>query len=257
MTSRPSNIDERTVAGFGDEWASYTQEELDPAEQRKLFGQYFSVFPFDELPGAAEGFDLGCGTGRWAALAAERVGVIHCIDPAAKALAVAKRRLKGVANLTFHECAVDDIPLRDGSQDFGYSIGVLHHIPDTEAAMAACVRKLKPGAPFLTYIYYAFDNRPVWFRALWKTSELGRGAISRLPFPARKAATTVIAAAIYWPLARAASLLEKAGLHVANLPLAEYRYRSFEEGAPCPFELLSAGRDGTFGTKDDDCYQCP
>jgi general secretion pathway protein G len=37
----------------------------------------------------------------------------------------------------------------------------------------------------------------------------------------------------------------------------EYRYRSFEEGAPCSFELLSAGRDGTFGTKDDDCYQCP
>src|SRR3954470_11352583 len=146
MTSGSPNIDEATVAGFGDEWASFTQEELDPAEQRKLFDQYFSVFPFDRLPKGAEGFDLGCGTGRWAALAAPRVGTLHCIDPADKALAVARRRLKDAENVSFHECAVDDMPLPDGSQDFGYSIGVLHHIPDAEAAMAACARKLKPGA---------------------------------------------------------------------------------------------------------------
>lgn len=227
MTSGTPNIDEATVAGFGDEWDSFTQEELDPAEQRKLFDQYFSIFPFDELPQGAEGFDLGCGTGRWAALAAPRVGTLHCIDPAAKALAVARRRLKDVDNVSFHECGVDDIPFADASQEFAYSVGVLHHIPDTEAAMAACVRKLRPGAPLLVYIYYAFDNRPAWFRALWKASELGRNAISRLPFGARKAVTTAIAASVYWPLARAASLLEKAGTDVANLPLSEYRYRSF------------------------------
>jgi len=227
MINRSVNIDEATVLGFGEEWASFTQEELDPAEQQKLFDQYFSVFPFDELPDDAEGFDLGCGSGRWAELAARRVGRLHCIDPAAKALAVARRRLKDVANVSFHECGVDDIPLGEASQDFGYSIGVLHHIPDTEAALAACIGKLKPGAPFLTYIYYAFDNRPGWFRVLWKVSELGRGAISRLPFGARKAATTAIAAAVYWPLARGVSLLEKAGVKVDNLPLAEYRYRSF------------------------------
>ncbi len=227
MTSGSPNIDEQTVAGFGDEWASYTQEKLDPAEQRRLFDQYFSVFPFEELPKDAEGFDLGCGTGRWAALAAPRVGTLHCIDPAEKALAVARRQLLGFDNISFHDCGVDDISFADGSQDFGYSIGVLHHIPDTEAAMAACVRKLKPGAPFLTYIYYAFDNRPGWFRALWKASELGRNVISRLPFGPRKVATTAIAAAVYWPFARASWLLEKAGAEVANLPLSEYRYRSF------------------------------
>ena len=48
--------------------------------------------------------------------------------------------------------------------DFGYSLGVLHHLEDTQAGMAACVRKLKPGAPFLVYIYYALENRPIWFR---------------------------------------------------------------------------------------------
>jgi len=221
------NIDRPTVEGFGDEWAAFDQTELPPAEQRRLFDQYFSPFPFDDISQDAEGFDLGCGSGRWAEMVAPRVGRLHCIDPAAKALAVARRRLSAARNCEFHECAVDDIPLADGSQDFGYSIGVLHHIPDTEQAMATCVRKLKPGAPFLTYLYYAFDNRPPWFRAIWHASEAGRTAISRLPFPIRKASTTVIAAGIYWPLARLASLLEKTGANVAHLPLSEYRYRSF------------------------------
>ncbi|MGZ2411031.1 SAM-dependent methyltransferase [Sphingomonas sp. F9_3S_D5_B_2] len=226
-TARAKNIDVKTVAGFGEEWAAFTQEELDPAEHRRLFDQYFSPFPFDSLPADAEGFDLGCGTGRWAALAEPRVGLLHCIDPAGKALDVARRRLRDRSNVRFHECAVDDIPLGNGSQDFGYSLGVLHHIPDTEAAMRACVRKLKPGAPFLVYLYYAFDNRPSWFRGLWRASELGRSTISRLPFGLRKAATTAIAGAVYWPLARAASIGERGGAAVGNWPLAEYRYRSF------------------------------
>ena len=227
IPDRTANIDRRTVEGFGEEWAAFTQEELGHEEQQRLFDQYFSLFPFDRLSPDAEGFDLGCGTGRWAALVAERVGRLHCVDPAAKALAVARRRLASAANVAFHELDVDRLPMPDGSQDFGYSIGVLHHIPDTGAALARCVAKLKPGAPFLVYIYYAFDNRPAWFRSIWKVSEIGRSGISRLPFGPRKAITGAIAALIYWPLARAASAAERLGRPVGNWPLAEYRYRSF------------------------------
>jgi ubiquinone/menaquinone biosynthesis C-methylase UbiE len=221
------NLDPETVKGFGEEWAAFDQTDLPPAEQQLLFDQYFSVFPFDQLPAGAEGFDLGCGSGRWAALVAPKVGTLHCIDPAEAALDVARRRLADAGNVRFHHAGVDDMPLADGSQDFGYSVGVLHHIPNTQAAMAACVRKLKPGAPFLVYIYYAFDNRPAWFRAVWRTSELGRSVTSRLPFGLRKAVTSLVAATVYWPLARTAKLLEKGGRDVANLPLSEYRYRSF------------------------------
>lgn len=221
------NVDPRTVEGFGDEWAAFTQEQLGRDEQQRLFDQYFSPFPWDRLPKDAEGFDLGCGTGRWAALVADRVGRLHCIDPAAKALEVARRRLANARNVLFHERDVDHLPMADGSQDFGYSIGVLHHIPDTRAALSACTAKLKRGAPFLVYIYYSFDNRPRWFRSLWRLSELGRKGISRLPFGARKAVSGAIATVVYWPLARAASLLERRGRSVANWPLAEYRCRSF------------------------------
>jgi SAM-dependent methyltransferase len=222
-----SNIDIKTVEGFGEEWAAYDQRDLPPAEHRRLFDQYFSPFPFDALPAGAQGFDLGCGSGRWAALAAERVGHLHCIDPSAKALDVARERLSSLTNVSFHLAGVDDIPLADASMDFGYSLGVLHHIPDTRAAMAACVRKLKVGAPFLVYLYYSFDNRPAWFRAVWRTSEIGRAAIARLPFPLRKASTTAIAGLVYWPLSRLSTLLEKAGVNVSSVPLSAYRYRSF------------------------------
>ncbi len=221
------NIDRKTVEGFGEEWQAFSQEDLDPAEHRRMFEEYFSVFPFDELPPDAEGFDLGCGTGRWAALVAERVGRLHCLDPAEKALAVARRRLSGMTNVTFHLAAVDDIPLADRSQDFGYALGVLHHIPDTAGAMASCVRKLKPGAPFLAYIYYAFDNRPAWFRLLWGATDAGRRAISRLPFGLRKPVTGAIAAGVYYPLARIAAALERGGKDVTNFPLSSYRDRSF------------------------------
>jgi ubiquinone/menaquinone biosynthesis C-methylase UbiE len=221
------NIDPKTVEGFGEEWDAFSQEALGAEEHRKLFDEYFSIFPFESLPPGAEGFDLGCGTGRWAALVADRVGTLHCIDPAGKALDVARRRLGGLSNVRFHNAAVDELPLADGSQDFGYSLGVLHHIPDTEAAMASCVGKLKPGAPFLVYLYYAFDNRPRWFRNLWQISELARRAISRLPFPIKKSATTAIATVVYWPLARISRAAEKAGADVSNFPLSYYRRTSF------------------------------
>ena len=116
-----SNIDRRTVADFGREWAAFDQTSLDPAEHRSLFDQYFGVFPFADLPSGAEGFDLGCGSGRWAALVAPKVGKLHCIDPAQEALDVCRRRLAGCSIVEFHLAGADAIPLPDGSQDFGYS----------------------------------------------------------------------------------------------------------------------------------------
>ena len=222
-----SNIDLATVEGFGREWASFDQTALGEEEHQRLFDIYFSIFPFSDLPRDAQGFDLGCGSGRWAALAAKRVGTLHCIDPAKEALDVARRRLGGEPNVHFHLAGVDSIPLPDGSQDFGYSLGVLHHIPDTRAALRACVAKLKPGAPFLVYLYYSFDNKPRWFRGLWQVSDLGRRGISRLPFGLRKVVTSAIAAAIYWPATRIALLAEAAGADVSNFPLSTYRHNSF------------------------------
>jgi ubiquinone/menaquinone biosynthesis C-methylase UbiE len=221
------NLDPATVKGFGQEWAAYDQTALSESEHRELFEAYFSIFPFDELPRDAEGFDLGCGSGRWAAGVAGKVGILHCIDPSAEALAVARRRLAGQPSARFHEASVDSMPLPDSSQDFGYSLGVLHHVPDTRSAIRDCVSKLRPGAPLLLYLYYSFDNKPGWYRGLWRVSDQVRRLISRTPFPVRKAMTSALAALVYWPLARGAKAAEKLGTNVSNLPLSAYRNSSF------------------------------
>ena len=220
------NIDQKVVAGFGDEWSRFDQSELDDVELRQMFDNYFNIFPWDALPEDAVGFDLGCGSGRWARLVAERVRHLHLIDPS-EAINVARRNLRACQNCTFHQASVESIPLADESCDFGYSLGVLHHVPDTAGGISACVAKLKTGAPFLLYLYYRFDNKPAWFRMLWSVSNLGRTMISRLPNGLRYVVSQIIAAMVYFPLARLALLLEKLGVNVANLPLSQYRNNSF------------------------------
>jgi|APMI01.1.fsa_nt_gi SAM-dependent methyltransferase len=223
---KPANRHDKTVASFGDEWQRFDQSGLADKESGVIFSAYFSIFPWDRLPQNATGFDMGCGTGRWARHVAKRVGTLHCIDPST-ALDVAQRNLRDANNVIFHSGGVDDGCLPEGSQDFGYSLGVLHHIPDTEAAMRACVRMLKPGAPFLVYLYYAFDNRSAAFRGLWRTSELGRSLVSRMPPAIKHFTTDLIAALVYFPLARLSKAFSAIGVPVSGLPLSFYRDRSF------------------------------
>ena len=129
-----NNIDNKTVASFGDEWTRFNQSGMSDTEARKAFDEYFAVFPWGLLAPAAEGFDMGCGSGRWAHFAAPRVGRLNCVDPSA-AIHVARDALAEHRNVLFHQASVDASGLQPGSQDFGYSLGVLHHVPDTEAAI--------------------------------------------------------------------------------------------------------------------------
>ena len=221
-----SNLDPATIQSFGDEWTRFDQSALTEAEVSAIFDDYFSLFPWTALPADAVGFDMGCGSGRWARLVAPHVGILHCIDPSS-ALEVAKRALSNQNNVRFHDASVDADVLPADSQDFGYSLGVLHHIPDTQSALLSCVKMLKPGAPFLLYLYYAFDNRPFWFRMVWKASDLLRRCISRCPAKLKHVVTDVIAGIVYFPLARFALLVERLGFGVQNFPLSYYRTRSF------------------------------
>jgi ubiquinone/menaquinone biosynthesis C-methylase UbiE len=221
------NIDLKTVNSFGEEWARFDQSAAPEDELRRFFEEYFYVFPWDKLPPHPHGFDMGCGSGRWANFVAPRVDKLHCIDPSAQALAVARKNLAAHANVVFHHAGVDTVPLPPASLDFGYSLGVLHHIPNTQAALAQCVRLLKPGAPFLLYLYYRFDNRPALFRAIWVLSNGLRKGISALPQAVKTRVTDLLAALVYWPLARTCRMLEVVGINAKNIPLYAYRNASF------------------------------
>jgi ubiquinone/menaquinone biosynthesis C-methylase UbiE len=220
------NLDPDVVRGFGEEWSHFDQSAVSVEELRELFQAYFHVFPWNSLSADAQGFDLGCGSGRWANLVAPRVGRLHCIDPSEAALTIAKQNLRSRPNCVFHVASVDDIPLDDKSMDFGYSLGVLHHVPDTYAAIEACGRKLKKRAPFLLYLYFSFDNKPRWYAMLWKASDLIRRIVSRSPFRIRLAFAYFFALFVYWPLSRLARIVEQLGGNVETFPLSIYRTRS-------------------------------
>ncbi len=222
-----ANLDAAVVDGFGDEWSRFDQSVLAEGELAQIFDQYFDLFPWKDLPPAAVGMDVGCGSGRWARLVAPRVGHLICADASPLAVAVARRTLAVVPNTEVVVASVDELPSPEGSLDFAYSLGVLHHVPDTAAAIRSCVRKLRPGAPILLYLYYRFDNRAWGYRLLWRMSDVVRHVVSRFPYAVRFAISQLLAAAVYWPLARVARAAEKSGADVRGFPLSYYRNRSF------------------------------
>lgn len=235
------NLDLDTVAGFGDEWSRFDQKGLDNLAQKQIFEDYFSVFPWDLISPGAVGMDAGCGSGRWAQIVAPRVGLLWMIDASIEALKVAKSNLAGVQNVRFKHASVNNLPMADESLDFAYSLGVLHHVPDTAKAIRSVADKLKSGAPFLVYLYYAFDNRGSAYRFLWRISDGLRCIVSRLPYVMRYLVSQVLALLAYWPLARIALALEHINLLPSFWPLAYYRDK--------PFYVLRTDALDRFGTK--------
>jgi len=215
-----SNVDRETVKGFGREWSTFTQCALADSERKELFDRYFCLIDWSQKPRRC--LDMGCGSGRWAVLAAPLVDELVAADASREALEVARRNVRA-HNVSFVECRPENLPFPDGHFDLIFSLGVLHHLPDTAGAIRSLARKLRPGGTLLLYLYYAFDTRPAWFRALWKVSDRARRLITRAPFPVRYALSQVIAVLVYWPLARAAKYLPLPD----SWPLQFYAERSF------------------------------
>lgn len=238
---RRDNLDVQTVRGFGDEWSRFTQDQLGTDIREQMFLDYFSLFDWTALPPDPVGADIGCGSGRWAEVVAPRVGHLVLIDASPEAIGVARSNLSGVQNTSFVNASVGALPIGDNSLDFAYSLGVLHHVPDTAAALKAVASKLKQGAPFLIYLYYAFDNRGMAYRALWRMSDGIRWLVSRMPHGLRYWVSQMFAALVYWPLARTALTMERLDMLPREWPLAYYRDK--------PFYVLRTDALDRFGTR--------
>lgn len=241
------NVDLKTIDGFGKEWQSFNQSSLDEGQLLSLFQKYFRHFPWQKISVAtAVGADFGCGSGRWAKFVAPRVRHLHLIDASSQALDVAKKMLGTNPKFSYHSSSIEEADIASGSLDFAYSLGVLHHLPDTQKAISDIARFLKPGAPFLIYLYYSFDQRPVWFKALWSVTDLARKLICRFPYLLRLLTTQLLAAVIYYPLARMAAAMSAVHIMPASWPLAFYRDQ--------PFYVMRNDALDRFGTRLEKRY---
>jgi len=222
-----TNLHAKTVTGFGQEWTKFNQSNLESNEHSQLFENYFKIFPFQKLPEGSVGADIGCGSGRWAQQIAGKVNKLYCVDASIDALNVAKQNLKEFENVTFLNESVDTLSIEDNSLDFLYSLGVLHHIPDTAAGIKSCVKKIKKDGYFLIYLYYSFDNRSLYFRLLWKISDIVRKLISKSPERLKFFLCDSIAVFAYFPLSKISKFFEFLGFNVHGIPLSFYRNTSF------------------------------
>jgi SAM-dependent methyltransferase len=97
------------------------------------------------LEGSRRLLDLGCGTGRFTVLAAERLGArVWGVDRSAEMLREARAR-PGAARVGWKQADATSLPFKDGWFDAVHSHLVLHLVDDRQAAVAEMRRVLAPG----------------------------------------------------------------------------------------------------------------
>lgn len=182
------------VQSFGEEWDKFAEHSDDRVTA--LHEEYFDIVTNEMVNKNTYMIDIGCGSGRWTDYFTDKAGFIEAIDPS-DAVLVADNMLGDKPNVRVSKASVDTIPWPDETFDFGMSIGVLHHIPDTKQALINCVKKIKTGGYFYVYLYYRFDNRGPIFKGIFYLSNLMRLVISRMPKGLKRFICDVIAAVVY------------------------------------------------------------
>lgn len=206
--SNSENIDWQTVESFGNEWEKF--DSFSKNEIQQLGDDYFDLCDDSILNSKMVALDVGCGTGRWTKYVAQRVARVEAVDPS-KAVFSAARLLADQPNVRISQADVDNLPFEKGSFDFVFSLGVLHHIPDTAAAMRRCVEMLRPGGYFLVYLYYDFENQSAVFKLLFHLSNLLRRLVAALPKFLKQPVCDLLAVVAYLPFVALAKLVKALG----------------------------------------------
>ena len=237
---KDENMEVSVVNTFGEEWSKFSDHNEESV--RELRKEYFDIIDETIVNKKTYMIDIGCGSGRWTDYFTDKAAFIEAIDPS-DAVFAADRMLGKNDNVRITKASVDTIPWDDETFDFGMSIGVLHHIPDTKQALMSCVKKIKRGGWFYVYLYYRFDNRGIIFKSIFYLSNVFRLIISRLPGRIKRFVCDIIAVFVYWPLSRFAGLLAKLGMKKLSkkIPLEPYANKPF-------YNLRNDSLD-RFGTK--------
>ena len=148
------------AASFGFQWHRYQKTQLDHDEVRESdlnFRMKTALRP-EELQGKLV-LDVGCGMGRFAEVATRWGARVVGVDLSAAAEVAAKN----LAEREFVAFQADAfaLPFAPESFDVIYSVGVLHHTPDCEAAVKSLEKYLKPGGILAVWLYSGYNR---WYR---------------------------------------------------------------------------------------------
>jgi SAM-dependent methyltransferase len=139
-------------------------------------------------PGCARALDVGCGTGLFTRLLADRCGHVTGIDLSPNMVVEARRRSQGLSNVEYAVADVMTAPLPAGAFGCVASIAVLHHLP-LARALARLRDLLEPGGRLLVLDLRETGPLPADLAALAVSMPLTRWHNGRLrpPQPERDA----------------------------------------------------------------------
>lgn len=217
--------DNPIIAGFDDEWSRF--RDVGTKDQADVYALYFDLLPVARLAKDQTVLDAGCGGGRWAFEVSKRGPRVIAVD-LGRSVEVARANTDP-DRVDCVQADLESLPLGTDTVDWAYSLGVLHHTRTPERALANIVNAVRPGGLVLLYLYYALDQRGPLYHTLFVAADVTRRLLSRQPRFVVRVIATFIASVVYWPLARFAAFLERAGAGVlaAKLPLGFYRHLSF------------------------------
>ena len=179
----------RTQASFGYEWTHFNDW---ASSGDTNFRDYFARIDLAGLR-SARVLDAGCGMGRHARQLAPYVSYLVAAD-FSRAIDVAWKNVSDLPNVSCVQADITHLPLTDDAFDLVYSMGVVHHLPNTEEAVSALARKLKPGGQLRLYLYW---KRPGWAGLILRLVSTARRLTTRLPFPMLRALCLVLSLALY------------------------------------------------------------
>jgi ubiquinone/menaquinone biosynthesis C-methylase UbiE len=220
------NIDLEVVKSFGEEWNKF--HKFSKSTISIICNEYFDIIDDSIVNKDTYMIDIGCGSGRWSEYFLDKAGFIEAVDPS-DAVFAADKLLGESPNVRITKASVDTLPWPDETFDFGMSIGVLHHIPDTQAALSTCVKKIKKGGHFYVYLYYDLDNRGILFRSLFNLSDFIRRGVSRMPTTMKKLTCDALAVFAYMPFVLLTRGLISLGYKktAQKIPLSAYANKDF------------------------------
>jgi SAM-dependent methyltransferase len=149
---------------FGYSWSVFNELTAEQAEQ---FDRWTAPLGAGAWVGARF-LDVGCGAGRnsyWAMRKGAAGGV--AIDVDERSLAAARRNLSGLPSVDVRFHSAYDVVEPDAF-DIVFSIGVVHHLEDPDAAVKAMAAAAKPGGRVLVWVYGVENNEWIvrWFAPL-------------------------------------------------------------------------------------------